>query len=88
MACGLSAGDQSSGLLAVIGLVWSFPGISREDLWTLPQNSGPTYSEPSTASQTADRIKRCGAVHLGVGIHLAGNDKSRCYDGHCRPFRA
>jgi hypothetical protein len=36
--------------------------------------------------QPADGIERRGDVHLGMGVHAAGNRGSFFYDGHCRPF--
>jgi hypothetical protein len=38
------------------------------------------------AKEPPDRVKRCGDMHVGVGIHAAGNGARVFYDGHCRPF--
>jgi len=41
------------------------------------------------AEQPADRVERGGDVHVGVGIHAAGDGaclRACLYDGHCHPF--
>jgi hypothetical protein len=38
------------------------------------------------AGQPAEGIQRGRDVHVGVGVHAAGNDTWVFYDGHCRPF--
>jgi hypothetical protein len=41
------------------------------------------------AEQPAEGIERGGDVHVGVGVHAAGDGACLCaclYDGHCHPF--
>jgi hypothetical protein len=47
---------------------------------------GCAGGELARPEQPADGIESCGDVHLGVGVHTAGNGRSFFYDGHCRPF--
>ena len=63
------------------------------------QGNGPEPAQPAEqagvaargggellhAKKPPDRVKRCGDMHVGVGVHAAG-DGACLYDGHSRPF--
>jgi hypothetical protein len=38
------------------------------------------------AEESSDRVKRCGDMRVGVGVHAAGDGAFVFYDGQCRPF--
>jgi hypothetical protein len=47
------------------------------------------HRELGDAEQPADRVERGGDVHVGVGVHAAGDGtclQACLYDGHCHPF--
>ena len=55
------------------------------------QPSRPAYPaaagrELPRPQQSPDRVQRRGDMHVGMGVHAAGDGTRVFYDGHCRPF--